>query len=89
MAGAMWAVPLPPENFMIWKKNKSRQKADRKCRQAVPVCPRKNTGYSVRLISPQPIFVPESPAGCVEKSSLPEWITTDLPIISSKVKRLS
>ncbi len=48
---------------------------------------RKN--HIVRVMTPHPIFVPESPDGWEVKSSRPEWMITDLPIISSRVNLLS
>lgn len=39
-------------------------------------------------ISPQAIFFPELPAGCVVKSSGPLWTTTVRPITSAGVNRL-
>ena len=45
--------------------------------------------YGFRRITPQPIFSPELPEGCVTKSSGIRWMMTERPRISGMPKRLS
>lgn len=44
---------------------------------------------NIHISTPQAIFLPESPAGCVVKSSRFSWIISDLPTISEMPKRVS